>query len=51
MTARTTEYMRYTGRRPITQPFQPTDDEHALYEAVSGSLRTGAFLQLASRRS
>ena len=34
-----TEYIRYTERRPITQPFKPTDDEHALYEAVS------AFLQ------
>lgn len=34
-----TEYIRYTERRPITRPFSPTDDEHALYEAVS------AFLQ------
>lgn len=34
-----TEYIRYTERRPITRPFKPTDDEHALYEAVS------AFLQ------
>jgi hypothetical protein len=34
-----TEYIRYTERRPITRPFHPTDDEHALYEAVS------AFLQ------
>jgi ERCC4-related helicase len=34
-----TEYIRFTERRPITQPFRPTDDEHALYEAVS------AFLQ------
>jgi hypothetical protein len=34
-----TEYIRYTQRRPITRPFRPTDDEHALYEAVS------AFLQ------
>lgn len=34
-----TEYIRYTERRTITRPFQPTDDEHALYEAVS------AFLQ------
>lgn len=36
-----TEYIRYTERRPITWPFRPTDDEHALYEAVS------AFLQRA----
>ncbi|OYV85617.1 MAG: ATP-dependent helicase, partial [Planctomycetia bacterium 21-64-5] len=34
-----TEYIRYTERRLITRPFRPTDDEHALYEAVS------AFLQ------
>lgn len=34
-----TEYIRYTERLPITRPFRPTDDEHALYEAVS------AFLQ------
>ncbi|MBI4528431.1 MAG: DEAD/DEAH box helicase family protein [Deltaproteobacteria bacterium] len=30
-----TEYIRYTERRPITRPFRPTDDEHALYDAVS----------------
>ncbi|SJM91016.1 SNF2-related protein [Crenothrix polyspora] len=34
-----TEYIRYTERRAITQPFRPTDDEHKLYEAVT------AFLQ------
>ncbi|MDF1552469.1 MAG: SNF2-related protein [Deferrisomatales bacterium] len=34
-----TEYIQYTERRPITRPFTPTDDEHALYQAVS------AFLQ------
>lgn len=34
-----TEYIRYTERLPLTRPFRPTDDEHALYEAVS------AFLQ------
>lgn len=34
-----TEYIRYTERRPITRPFTPSDDEHALYEAVSGFLR------------
>lgn len=34
-----TEYIRYTERRPITRPFRPTDDEHALYEAVSGFLQ------------
>src|SRR5436190_3971170 len=34
-----TEYIRYTERRPITRPFAPSNDEHALYESVS------AFLQ------
>lgn len=34
-----TEYIQYTERRAITRPFSPSDDEHALYEAVS------AFLQ------
>jgi hypothetical protein len=34
-----TEYVRYTERRPITRPFHPSNDEHALYETVS------AFLQ------
>ncbi|MDP5798583.1 SNF2-related protein [Pseudomonas aeruginosa] len=33
------EYVRYTERKALTQPFNPTDDEHALYEAIS------AFLQ------
>ena len=30
-----TEYIRYTERHAITQPFNPTNDEHSLYEAVS----------------
>lgn len=34
-----TEYIRYTERRPITFPFRPSDDEHALYEAVSTFLQ------------
>jgi hypothetical protein len=33
------EYVKYTQRRLITRPFQPTDEEHKLYESVS------AFLQ------
>lgn len=32
------EYIRYTERRPLTQPFRPTDNEHQLYEAVSAFL-------------
>ena len=34
-----TEYIRYTERRPITQPFTPTDDEQSFYEAVSTFLQ------------
>ena len=34
-----TEFIRYTERRPITRPFKPSDDEQALYEAVSGFLQ------------
>lgn len=34
-----TEYIRYTERKPITRPFRPTEEEHALYEKVSEFLR------------
>jgi ERCC4-related helicase len=34
-----TEYVRYTERRAITRPFRPTNEEHALYEAVSSFLQ------------
>lgn len=33
------EYIKYTQRKALTQPFNPTDDEQALYERIS------AFLQ------
>ncbi len=33
------EYIRYTERRAITCPFRPTDNEQALYEAISEFLR------------
>ena len=32
------EYVPYTERKTITQPFIPTDDEQALYEAISAFL-------------
>lgn len=39
-----TEYIRYTERRPLTRPFRPTQDEHALYQAVSSFLlRTDSY--------
>ncbi len=34
-----TEYIKYTERRPMTRPFTPTDEEHALYQAVSSFLQ------------
>jgi len=33
-----TEYISYTNRKPHTQKFRSTDDEHRLYEAVSDYL-------------
>lgn len=29
------EYVRYTERLALTQPFKPTNEEHSLYEAIS----------------
>jgi ERCC4-related helicase len=45
-----TEYIRYTERRPITRPFTPSDDEHALYEAVSGFLQRSDSYALPQRQ-
>lgn len=45
-----TEYIRYTERRPITQPFRPSNDEHALYEAVSGFLQRTESYALPQRQ-
>jgi len=45
-----TEYIRYTERRPITRPFAPSDDEHALYEAVSGFLQRADSYALPTRQ-
>ena len=33
------EFVSYTERKLITRPFKPTDQEHKLYEAVSGYLK------------
>jgi len=33
------EYIQFTERRAITMPFQPTEQEHKLYEAISGFLQ------------
>ena len=45
-----TEYIRYTERRPITQPFHPSDDEHALYESVSNFLQQEDIYALPDRQ-
>lgn len=33
------EYVRYTQRRAITQPFSPAENEQALYDGISGFLQ------------
>ncbi|MCB9903804.1 MAG: DEAD/DEAH box helicase [Planctomycetes bacterium] len=45
-----TEYIRYTERRAMTRPFRPTDDEHALYEAVSAFLQRESSYALPHRQ-
>ncbi|MEK7728736.1 MAG: SNF2-related protein, partial [candidate division KSB1 bacterium] len=44
------EYIRYTNRVSITQDFTPTDDELALYEAVSNYLQRPESYALPSRQ-
>jgi len=44
------EYIRYTERRAITRPFRPTDNEHALYEAISEFLRREESYALPKRQ-
>jgi len=45
------EYIRYTERKALTQPFTPDDDEQRLYEAVSAfMLREDAFALPKSQR-
>ncbi len=45
------EYVRYTERRAITQPFTPSDDEQRLYEALSAfMLREDVFALPKSQR-
>jgi hypothetical protein len=44
------EYIQYTERRAITRPFTPTDDEHALYEAVSAFLQRRESYALPERQ-
>lgn len=44
------EYVRYTARRTLTQPFEPTDPEHALYEQVSDFLQRDDSYALPKRQ-
>ncbi len=44
------EYIRYTNRVSITQDFTPTDDELALYQAVSDYLQRPESYALPSRQ-
>ncbi|MGA7626763.1 MAG: SNF2-related protein [Candidatus Acidiferrales bacterium] len=45
-----TEFIRYTERRAITRPFKPSDNEHALYEAVSEFLQRSDSYALPQRQ-
>ena len=45
-----TEYVRFTQRKALTQPFSPSDREQALYEAVSAYLQRDDTLALPERQ-
>ena len=45
-----TEYVSYTKRRPITRPFNPTDDEQKFYDAVSTFLQRGDSYAIPKQR-
>jgi len=44
------EYIQYTERKTLTQPFEPTDAEHALYERVSAFLQRDHSFALPKRQ-
>lgn len=44
------EYVKYTERKAFTQPFEPTDDEQALYEAVTAFLQRQFSFALPKRQ-
>lgn len=44
------EYISYTDRKPITQPFEPTDDEQAFYERVSEFIQREDLYSIPSER-
>jgi superfamily II DNA or RNA helicase len=44
------EYIRYTERKAITQPFRPTDSEQALYDGISRFLQAESSYAIPSRQ-
>jgi len=44
------EYINYTDRKALTQPFQPTDEEHAFYEAVSAFIQREDLYSIPQQR-
>lgn len=44
------EYIKYTERKTLTQPFEPTDAEHALYERISAFLQREESYALPKRQ-
>jgi len=44
------EYVRYTQRKAITQPFRPTDAEQALYDEISKFLQAESSYAIPSRQ-
>ena len=44
------EYVRYTKRQAITQPFKPTDQEQELYESISSFLQREISFALPKRQ-
>jgi superfamily II DNA/RNA helicase len=44
------EYVRYTKRQAITQPFKPTDQEQELYEGISAFLQREISFALPKRQ-
>lgn len=44
------EYIKYTERKALTQPFNPTDDEQALYERISDFLQRDDSYTLPKRQ-
>jgi len=44
------EYVKYTNRQAITQPFQPTDEEQRLYDQISAFIQREVSFALPKRQ-